>query len=106
MTIDLALRLGNTFIEAIAPSTGAGRLVAAVGQPSRWRRIGRTVFAAPACFLAGLARRQAERDALIRYAMTEGRKLGLACNELERAVLLTGRADMLLPSYYINAHRR
>jgi len=106
MTTDLAFRLGNTFIGAVTPSAGTRRVTAAVGQPSRWRRIGRAVFAAPARFLAHLERRQAARDALIRYAMAEGRELGLARNEIERALLLTGRADTLLPSYYVNAHRR
>lgn len=106
MTTDLANRLGNTFIGAVAPPAGAGRLGAVVQQPSRWHRLARAVFAAPGRLLARIARRQAARDALIRYAMCEGRELGLGRIEIERAVLLSGRADTMLPSYFINAHRR
>ena len=104
MSTDLATRLGNTFIGAVTGTAAAAPRRAA--QPGFWRKLGHTVFHAPAQVMAGLARRQTERDALIRYAMTEGRELGLGRSEIERAVLLTGRADMLFPSYYVNAHRR
>jgi|GEM_PF-3147120 len=103
MTTDLALRLGNTFITAVTRQPAAS---AAATTPSIWRRLGAAAFSAPSRLLARAQRRQAERDALIRYAMTEGRELGLGRSEIERAVLLTGRADMLFPSYYANAHRR
>jgi hypothetical protein len=106
MTIDLATRLGNTFISAVTPPVPAVRLVSTVRQPGLWRKLAHAVFQAPGRFMAGLARRQAERDALIRYAMAEGRKQGVGRNDIERAVLLTGRADMLFPSYFVNAQRR
>jgi hypothetical protein len=106
MTIDLAARLGNTFISAVTPPVPAMPLTATVRQPGLWRRLARAVFQAPGRFMARLARRQAERDALIRYAMAEGRQQGIGRNEIERAVLLTGRADMLFPSYFVNAQRR
>ena len=104
MSTNLATRLGNTFIGAVAGTAAAAPRSAA--QRGFWRKLGHAVFHAPARFMAELARRQAERDAVIRYAMTESRELGLGRNEIERAVLLTGRADMLFPSYYVNAHRR
>lgn len=106
MTTALATRLGNTFIGAVTQPASAARRAAVVGRPSIWRKLGQALFNAPARFAAHLERRQAERDALIRYAMTEGKALGLGRNEVERAVLLTGRADILLPSYFVNAHRR
>jgi hypothetical protein len=106
MTIDLATRLGNTFISAVTPPMPAMPYTATVRQSGLWRRLARAVFQAPGRVMAHLERRQAERDALLRYAMSEGRELGLGRSEVERAVLLTGRADMLFPSYFVNAHRR
>lgn len=105
MSTDIATRLGNTFISAVT-QPASSRVVVAATEPGLWRRLAQAVFTGPSRLLAGAARRQAERDALIRYAMAEGRELGLGRNELERAVLLTGRADMLLPSYFVNAQRR
>jgi hypothetical protein len=106
MTTDIATRLGNTLMGAFVQPIPAGRATAAGRAPSVWQKLGRAVFTAPARFVAHLQRRQAERDALIRYAMTEGKELGLGRSEIERAVLLTGRADMLFPSYFVNAQRR
>ena len=103
MTTDLAIRLGNTFIGAVS---GTAAPAPRTAEPGLLRKFAHAVFQAPARFVAELARRQAERDALIRYVMTEHRELGLGRSEVERAVLLTGRADMLFPSYYENAHRR
>lgn len=106
MTTDIATRLGNTLMGAVSQPATAVRRLGATTQPSIWRKLGQAVFTAPARFVAHLQRRQAERDALIRYAMTEGKHLGLGRSEIERAVLLTGRADMLFPSYFVNAQRR
>jgi hypothetical protein len=106
MTTDIATRLGNTLMGAFVPPTTYGRYTNVASEPSLWRKLGRAIFNAPAGFVAQLQRRQAERDALIRYAMSEGRELGLGRSEIERAVLLTGRADMLFPSYFVNAQRR
>ncbi len=109
MTTDLATRLGNTLIGAVARTAdprAADLAPRTTAQPGFWRQLGGAVFHAPGRFIAGLARRQAERDALIRYAQAEGRELGVGRREIERAVLLTGRADSLFPSYFVNAHRR
>jgi hypothetical protein len=106
MTTDIATRLGNTLMGAVVQPLPTVRVTAAAAQPGFWHKLGRAVFTAPGHFMAHLQRRQAERDALIRYAMTEGKELGLGRSEIERAVLLTGRADMLFPSYFINAQRR
>jgi hypothetical protein len=106
MTTDLAIRLGNTFIGAVTRPVPATPHYAAVPTPGFWRKLGRAAFQAPGRIMASLNRRQAERDALIRYAMSEGKHLGIGRGEVERAVLLTGRADMLFPSYFVNAQRR
>ncbi len=106
MTTDIATRLGTTLIGAIAPAQTSTRLVAtAAERPGVAKRLLTTLFGMPVRFVAWLERRQAARDALVRYAMSEG-KLGVGRNEIERAVLLTGRADMLFPSYFVNADRR
>jgi hypothetical protein len=101
MTTDIAIRLGNTFISAVSRQPAA----ATPARPSHARRLAQAIFRAPGRLVAWLERRQAARDALVRYAMNEGRE-GPGRNEIERAVLLTGRADMLFPSYFVNAHRR
>jgi hypothetical protein len=106
MTTDIATRLGNTLMGAVIQPTSAARIATAAPRAGFWHKLGVAVFQAPSRFMAHLQRRQAERDALIRYAMTEGKDLGLGRSEIERAVLLTGRADMLFPSYFINAQRR
>ena len=106
MTTDIATRLGNTLLGAVIQPTSTVRAATAAAQPGFWQKLGVAIFHAPSHLMAYLQRRQAERDALIRYAMTEGRELGLGRNEVERAVLLTGRADMLFPSYFVNAQRR
>ncbi len=106
MTTDIATRLGNTLMGAVIQPTTAAPYADVAPEPSLWRKLGRLAFNAPARFVAHLQRRQAERDALIRYAMAEGKELGLGRGEIERAVLLTGRADMLFPSYFVNAQRR
>lgn len=106
MTTDLACRLGNTLISAVTQPASAVSASHRATTPSVWRTRTAAVFSAPARFVAHLQRRQAERDALIRYAMNEGKELGLGRNDIERAVILTGRADLLFPSYYANAHRR
>jgi len=106
MTIAIATRLGNTFISAVTQPAQTVRRSDAASRPSIWHKLGLAVFHAPGRLVAWAQRRQAERDALIRYAMNEGKELGLGRNEIERAVLLTGRADMLFPSYFVNAQRR
>ena len=106
MTTDIATRLGNTLMGAVIQPASAARIVTAAPRTGFWHKLAVALFQAPSRFMAHLQRRQAERDALIRYAMTEGKELGLGRNEIERAVLLTGRADMLFPSYFINAQRR
>ncbi len=104
MSIALATRLGDTFVGAVNRQPVAA--VAAAPRSGLWRKLATAVFHAPSRVVAYLDRRQAERDALLRYAMTEGKELGIGRGEIERAVLLTGRADMLFPSYFVNAHRR
>ena len=106
MTTDLAIRLGNTFIGAVTPPAAATPRAGVVRGPGFWRKLAHAVFQAPGRIMATLNRRQAERDALIRYMMSEGQGLGIGRGEIERAVLLTGRADMLFPSYFVNARRR
>lgn len=106
MTTDLALRLGNTFIGAVTSPAAPVGFTRTADQPGFWRKLGSALFRAPARILAALDRRQAERDALIRYTMTEFSRNGRSRSEIERAVLLTGRADMLFPSYFVNAQRR
>ena len=106
MTIDIADRIGTTLIGAAALSPANARFAAHVERPSVGRRLLESLFETPGRLVAWLNRRQAARDALIRYAMSEGRKHGLGRSEIERAVLLTGRADLLFPSYFINADRR
>ena len=106
MTTDLAIRLGNTFIGAVTRPAAALPRTGAVKAPGFWRKLGRAVFQAPGQIMATLNRRQSERDALIRYMVSEGKHLGIGRGEVERAVLLTGRADMLFPSYFVNAQRR
>ncbi len=106
MTTDIATRLGNTLMGAVIQPASTARVAVSAPRKGFWHKFGLAVFQAPNRFMAHLQRRQAERDALIRYAMTEGKQLGLGRNEIERAVLLTGRADMLFPSYFVNAQRR
>jgi hypothetical protein len=106
MTTDLAIRLGNTFIGAVTQPAAATPHPGVVQGPGFWRKLARAVFQAPGRIMATLNRRQAERDALIRYMMSEGKQIGIGRGEIERAVLLTGRADMLFPSYFVNAQRR
>jgi hypothetical protein len=106
MTTDIASRLGATLIGAVVQSPANARFVARDGRPSVARRLLKSLFETPGHLIAWLNRRQAARDALVRYAMSEGMKTGLGRSEIERAVLLTGRADMLFPSYFINADRR
>lgn len=104
MSLNFAASLGNTFVGAFGPSRPT--VAPALPRLGLVRRVARTLFQLPARFLAALERRQKERDALLRYAMSEGRELGLGRRHVERAVLLTGRADMLFPSYFVNADRR
>lgn len=106
MSTDIASRLGSTLIGAVTPSPANARFVARDERPSVARRLLTALFLMPGRFVAWLERRQAARDALVRYAMSERKKHGLGRSEIERAVLLTGRADMLFPSYFINADRR
>lgn len=106
MTTDIASRLGSTLIGAVNQSPANARFVAQDGRPSVARRLLTALFLLPGRFIARLERQQAARDALVRYAMSERKKHGLGNSEIERAVLLTGRADMLFPSYFINADRR
>jgi len=106
MTTDIATRLGNTLMGVIVQPTTIARSTHADTRPAMWQKLAQAVFAAPGRLVAWAQRRQAERDALVRYAMNEGKELGLGRNEIERAVLLTGRADMLFPSYFVNAQRR
>ncbi len=106
MTTAIATRLGNTFIGAVTQPARPARRSDVATQRSIWRKLGLALFHAPGRLAAWAQQRQAERDALIRYAMNEGRELGLGRSEIERAVLLTGRADLLFPSYWVTAHRR
>ncbi|MEZ5865511.1 MAG: hypothetical protein R3D25_16125 [Geminicoccaceae bacterium] len=106
MSLNFAAQLGNTFVGAFGPSRPTLALAPALPREGLARRAARALFQLPARLLAGLERRQRERDALVRYAMAEGRELGLGRRRVERAVLLTGRADMLFPSYFVNADRR
>ena len=106
MTTDIASRLGSTLIGAVAQSPANARFVAGDERSSATRRLLTALFLMPGRLMGWLERRQAARDALVRYAMSERRKHGLGRSEIERAVLLTGRADMLFPSYFINADRR
>ncbi|MEZ5860600.1 MAG: hypothetical protein R3D28_16755 [Geminicoccaceae bacterium] len=105
MSLNFAAQLGNTFVGAFGPSRPTLALVPALPREGLAPRGARALPAAGPP-LAGLERRQRERDALVRYAMAEGRELGLGRRRVERAVLLTGRADMLFPSYFVNADRR
>jgi hypothetical protein len=106
MSLDFAARLGNTFVGAFGPSRRTLAADPALPHGGLARRAVLALFRLPARFVAALDRRQRERDALLRYAMAEGRGLGLGRQHVERAVLLTGRADMLFPSYFVNADRR
>lgn len=103
MSIDLANLVGNTLLSA---ATGAApRQPSAVERPGFWRALGAALFKAPARFIEHLERRQAARDAAIRHAIAEGKGFGLVNNEMERAILLTGRADMLLSSHFVSHNR-
>lgn len=106
MTTDIASRLGATLIGAVTQSPATARFVARDERSSIARHLLTAVFEMPGQLVAWLNRRQAARDALVRYAMSERKKHGLGRSEIERAVLLTGRADMLFPSYFVNADRR
>lgn len=106
MSFDLAAHLGNTFVGAFGPSRPTLAGAPALPRDGLVRRAALAFFHLPARFLAALDRRQRERDALVRYAMAEGQVRGLGRCNIERAVLLTWRADMLFPSYFVNADRR
>ncbi len=58
MTIDLATRLGNTFISAVTPMP-AMPLTATVRRPGLWQKLVRVVSQAPGRVMARLERRQA-----------------------------------------------
>lgn len=99
----MSLDLGNASAAALGrpvPSSPARPVEGFAG------RLARVLFHLPARLLARLERNQRERDALVRYAMAEGRQPGLGRSQIDRAVLLSGRADILFPSYFVNADRR
>lgn len=104
MSITLATRIGNTLVGAVNPSAPAATVVQQAGK--RGSRLVAMLFDAPRRFLARLDRRQRERDALLRYLISEGGDRQNGRRIVERAALMTGRADLLLPSYFVNADRR
>ena len=96
MSTDIARLLGNTLMSAVTQPAAAPRR-AKQHAAGPWRRLATALFDAPRRLLARIERRRAERDALIRYATSEGRHLEIGRAPLDRALLLAGRVDPLFP---------